>query len=80
MKELREEIGMKKHLQMKVAGSRMRWAGHVQRMCEDRLSKENGKQKKVAEEEEEDQSCDGKTVSNEILKGQVRMAKSGRPS
>ena len=31
------------------------------------------------EEEEEDQSCDGKTVSNEILKGQVRMAKSGRP-
>ena len=39
MKELREEIGMKKHLKMKVAGSRMRWAGHVQRMGEDRLSK-----------------------------------------
>ena len=33
----------------------------------------------MAEEEEEDQSCDGKTVSNEILKGQVQMAKSGRP-
>ncbi|KAI0211391.1 TBC1 domain family member 2B [Lamellibrachia satsuma] len=32
--------------------------------------KEHGKQKRVAEEEEEDQSCDGKTVSNEILKGQ----------
>ena len=29
MKELREEIGMKKHLKMKVPGSRMRWAGHV---------------------------------------------------
>ena len=39
MKELREEIGMKKHLKMKVVGSRMRWAGHVQRMGEDRLSK-----------------------------------------
>ena len=39
MKELREEIGMKKHPKMKVAGSRMRWAGHVQRMGEDRLSK-----------------------------------------
>ena len=39
MKELREEIGMKKHLNMKVAGSRMRWAGHVQRMSKDRLSK-----------------------------------------
>ena len=39
LKELREEIGMKKHIKMKVAGSRMRWAGHVQRMGEDRLSK-----------------------------------------
>ncbi|KAI0224012.1 hypothetical protein LSAT2_024944 [Lamellibrachia satsuma] len=35
--------------------------------------KEHGKQKRVAEEEEEDQSCDGKTVSNEILKGQREM-------
>ena len=42
--------------------------------------KEHGKQKRVAEGEEEDQSCDGKTVSNEILKGQVRTTKSGRPS
>ena len=41
--------------------------------------KEHGKQKKVAEEEDEDQSCGGKTVSNEIWKGQVRTAKSGRP-
>ena len=39
MKGLREEIGRKKHLKMKVAGSRMRWAGHVQRMGEDRLLK-----------------------------------------
>ena len=28
--------------------------------------KENGKQKKVAEEEEEDQSCDGKTVKRDL--------------
>ena len=41
---------------------------------------EHEKQKRVTEEEEEDQSCDGKTVSNEILKGQVQTAKSGRPS
>ena len=34
-----EEIGMKKHLKMKVVGSKMRWAGHVQRMDEERLSK-----------------------------------------
>ena len=43
MDELREEIGMKKHLKMKVAGSKMRWAGHVQRMGEDRLSKRSWK-------------------------------------
>ena len=41
---------------------------------------EHGKQKRVAEEEKEDQSCDGKTMSNEILQGQVRTAKSGRSS
>ena len=43
--------------------------------------KVHGKQKRVAEEEEEeeeDQSCGEKTVSNEILKGQVRTAKSER--
>ena len=34
----------------------------------------------MAEEEEEDQSCDEKTVSNEILKGQVRTAKGAKPS
>ena len=49
-------------------------------MSEDRLSKDHGKQKRVTEVEEEEQSCDKKTVSNEILKGVVRTAKSGRPS
>ena len=54
MKEMREEIGMKKHLKMKVVGSRMIWAGHVQRMGEDRLSKRAWKAEEGAEEEEED--------------------------
>ena len=53
-------------------------------MCKEVLKtdchKEHGKQKRVAEEEEEDQSCDGKTVSNKIFKRQVRTTKSGRPS
>ena len=40
--------------------------------------KERGNQKRVAEEEGEYQSCDEKTVSNKILKGQVRTAKSER--
>ena len=34
----------------------------------------------MAEENEVYESCDGKTVSNEILKGQIRKAKSGRTS
>ena len=38
-RKMKEEIGVKKHLNMKVAGSRMRWTGHVRRMGEDRLSK-----------------------------------------
>ena len=41
----------------------MRSAGHVQRISEDRLSK-RGKQKRVAEEE--DQSCDGKTIKRDL--------------
>ena len=46
--ELREEIGMKKHLKMKVVGSRMRWAGHVQRMGEDRRGWQKKKRKTKA--------------------------------
>ena len=79
MKELREEIAMKKHLKMKVAGSRMRWQDMCKEWVKTDCQKEHGKQKRVAEEEEEDQSCDGKAVSNEIWKGQVQTAKSGRP-
>lgn len=29
--ELREEIGMKKHLKMTVIGSRLRWVGHIEK-------------------------------------------------
>ncbi|KAI0240771.1 hypothetical protein LSAT2_008467 [Lamellibrachia satsuma] len=41
--------------------------------------KEHGKQKRVAGEEEEDQRCDGKTVSNEVLKGQSGSTSSQLP-
>ena len=56
---------------MKVVESRMRWAGHMQTIRqEDRLSKREWKAEEGGR----------KTVSHEILKGQVRTAKSGRPS
>ena len=80
MKELRETIGMKKHLKMKVVGSRMRWAGHVQRNGENRLSTRAWKAEEGGRRRRGRSKCDGKIVSNEILKGQVQTAKSGRPS
>ena len=39
MGELREEIGMKKHLNMKLVGSRLRWSGYIQRMSEGNVVK-----------------------------------------
>ena len=50
----REEIGMNKHHRMKVVGSRLRWAGHTERMNEERLTKRAWKQKSVVEGQEED--------------------------
>ena len=35
MGEVREEIGMKKHLRMKVVGSRLLWTGLVQKITVD---------------------------------------------
>ena len=43
---VREEIGIKRHPRMKVAGSRLRWTGHVQRMSEERLTKRTGRSRK----------------------------------
>ena len=53
----------------------MRWAGHVQRMGEGRLSKRAWK---ADEDGRRRPKLRWKIVSNEILKGQVRKAKSGR--
>ena len=38
--ELREEIGMEKHIRMKVVGSRQRWAGHIRKTSEERIKDE----------------------------------------
>ena len=39
MDELREEVGIQKCLMGRLVKSRMKWAGHVERMKEDRLSR-----------------------------------------
>ena len=37
MDELREEVGIQKCLMGRLVKSRLKWAGHVERMKEDRL-------------------------------------------
>ena len=61
---------MQKHPRMKVVGNRLRWAGHVQEMGEETLTKRTWKHKRVVEGEEADQKKDGGTVSRDILKWQ----------
>ena len=39
MVELREETGVQRSLTKRMARSRLQWAGHVQRMADDRLQK-----------------------------------------
>ena len=51
--ELQTKIGIKKHLRMKVEGNRLRGAGHIQRLSEERLTKRAGKPKLVVEEEDQ---------------------------
>ena len=52
MDELREEVGIQKCLMGRLVKSRMKWAGHVERMKEDRLTRmayvhqERGKRKR----------------------------------
>ena len=52
MDELREEVGIQKCLMGRLVKSRMKWAGHVERMKEDRLPsvayvhQERGKRKR----------------------------------
>ena len=79
MKEFREEVGMKKHLKMKVVGSSMRWAAHVQRMSEDRLSKRAWKAEEGGRRRRGRPKLRWKDCVKETLKRQVRTAKSGRP-
>ena len=75
--ERRDWHEKKKHLKTKLVGSRMRRAG--QRMGEDRLSKRAWKTEEGGRRRRGRPKLRWK-VSNEILKGQVRTGKSGKPS
>ena len=36
MVELRKEMGIRKHLETKAVRGKLRWAGHILKICEDR--------------------------------------------
>ena len=46
MRELRDETGIMKHLRMKVVGSRLRRAGHIERMSGEGVDKESLKNRR----------------------------------
>ena len=45
MVELREETGVQRSLTERLVRSRLQWAGHVERMADDRLTEESGRVK-----------------------------------
>ena len=59
--DLREEFGTKPCVVGKIVKSRMKWAGHMVRMKDDKLPK-RAETKKVPENVEEYNSLDGRTV------------------
>ena len=63
-----KEMGMKKHLGLKVAGSRVRWVGHPQRMWEERLTKRAWKTKEGGKRRRGRSELKRKTVSRNIYK------------
>ena len=56
MRESREEIGMKKHVRMKVVRSRLGWTGHIQGLSAEILTKIAWDTNRVVEGEQEGRS------------------------
>ena len=60
--ELTEEVGVKESFKKKLVRSRLKWAGHVERMGDEKLAKRADAQKVERKEGKEDRECDGRTV------------------
>ena len=60
MDELRVEIGVKESFKTKLVRSRLKWAGHVERMGDGKLAKESDAKKGEGKGGEEHRECDGK--------------------
>ena len=80
MVELREETGVQRSLTERLVRSRLQWAGHVERMADDRLPKratELCEQGRRTRGDEGGQVWDGKTVLREMW-GRQERRKTGR--
>ena len=64
MGQLREEIGIKKHLRMKLVRSKLLWARHIKRTNDDRLTKRTWENRIgcYTEGEEEDRNYDWRDI------------------
>ena len=61
MDELRMEVGLKESLKKKLVWSRLKWGGHVERMGDEKLAKEQMPRKQRSKGGEEDRACDGRS-------------------
>ena len=62
MEDMREEVGSKACIVGKIVKSRVKWAGHMVRMKDNKLPKRAETKSKKVPENEEDHSYDGRTV------------------
>ena len=61
MDELRLEAGVKERFKKKLVRSRLKRGGHVERMGDEKLAKEQMPRKQRVKGGEEDQACDGRS-------------------
>ena len=60
--ELRVDVGVKETVKKKLASSRLKWAGHVENIADEKLTKRGDAQKVELKGGEEDRECDGRTA------------------
>ena len=64
--ELIVDVGVKGSIKTKFMRSRLKWAGHVERMGDDKLTKRADARKVEGKGSEEDRECDGRTALRDI--------------
>ena len=66
MEDMRVEVGVKDSFKKKLVSRRLTWAGHVERMGDEKLTKRTDVQKMDGEGGEEDRNCDGDCIKRDV--------------